>query len=429
VLQPFRFLFHAGTWPVFLCVLTGLLTGHSTLACVRASLLTADVKWRQCCDLYRRARWSRAAFLRATTSFVLHTHYPQGLPARLWWVADTTTSDKPAARKVFGIRRFWRGCRRPGQAPTHRGHGWVLLAHLHQRPDHSWQALLVGALLGLQLRRASPGRLTAALVAQLGLPARATHVIVSDRGLSSRELVRALRARGCHSVTRLRRNTVVYAAASRPEPPRPGRPRKYGAKYRVDALDRTLLTPTAVTVWADQRRAGGHRLARRLLAQGPTRAGRDRPRRDGAPCPLVPASDRAHADHGGDRRRLSRAPCHRAGDPRGQRPRPRPLPWPHRPRGAAMVKAAPPAGCGAGRCRSAWPTACWRWWPSARCPWTCRRWAGRGTRARTPSGKCAVGCWPPWRALAFSCPQGGWAKTHRKSAAPHSLYAPPSAYR
>ena len=69
--RPFRCLFHADTWPVFLCVLAGLLTGHTTLACVRASLLSADVTWRQCCDLYRRARWSRTAFLRATTALVL----------------------------------------------------------------------------------------------------------------------------------------------------------------------------------------------------------------------------------------------------------------------------------------------------------------------------------------------------------------------
>jgi hypothetical protein len=252
-LQPFRFLFHADTWPVFLCVLAGLLTGHTTLACVRASLLTADVKWHQCCDFFRRARWSRAAFLRATTGLVLRTLYPAGLPARLWWVADTTTSDKPSAKRVFGLRRFWRGCRRPGQAPTHQGHGWVLLAHLYRRPDRSWQALLVGALLWLQLRCASPGRLTAVLVAHLALPAQAQHVVVSDRGLSSRELVRALRAQGCHSVTRLRRNTVVYTPAPPPPTPRRGHPRKYGDKYRVDALDHRLLTATAVSVWIDGR--------------------------------------------------------------------------------------------------------------------------------------------------------------------------------
>src|SRR5919202_414232 len=248
-LRPFRFLYHADTGPVCLCVLTGLLTGHTTLACVRASLLTADVKWHQCCDFFRRARWSRTAFLRATTTLVLQALYPEGLPARLWWVADTTTSDKPSARQVFGIRRFWRGCRRPGQAAVHQGHGWVLLAHLYQRPDQSWRALLVGALLWRQLRHASPGRLTAALVAQLGLPTQAQHVVVSDRGLSRRELVRALRAQGCHSVTRLRRNTVAYTAAPPPPAPRRGHPRKYGDKYRVDALDHGLLIPTAVRAW------------------------------------------------------------------------------------------------------------------------------------------------------------------------------------
>ena len=229
-LRPFRFLFHADTWPVFLCVLTGLLTGHTTLACVRASLLSADVRWRQCCDFSRRARYAQrapgTAFLRATAGLVLQALYPEGLPARLWWVADTTTSDKPSARKVCGIRRCWRHCRRPGQARTHQGHGWVLLAHLYQRPDRSWQALLVGALLWLQLRYAPPSRLTAALVAQLGLPAQVSHVVVSDRGLSSRELVRGLRALDCHSVTRLRRNTVVYTPAPSPARPGPGRPRK-----------------------------------------------------------------------------------------------------------------------------------------------------------------------------------------------------------
>jgi hypothetical protein len=252
-LAPFRFLFHADTWPVFLCVLTGLLTGHTTLACVRASLLVSTVAWYQCCDFFRRARWSRAGFLRATTTLVLQALYPAGLPTRLWWVADTTTSDKPSAKQVFGIRQFWRGCRRPGQAPTHRGHGWVLLAHLYPRPDRSWRALLVGGLLWLQLRCAPPSRLTATLVAHLGLPARAQHVVVSDRGLSSRRLVRDLRALGCHSVTRLRRNTVVYTMAPPPDMPGPGRPRKYGDKHRVDALDRHLLTATPVAVWVDGR--------------------------------------------------------------------------------------------------------------------------------------------------------------------------------
>jgi hypothetical protein len=153
-LGSFRPLFHAATWRVFLWVLTGLLTGHTTLACVRASLLCATVSWQPCCDFFRRARWSRSAFLAATTGLVLRSLYPAGLPARLWWVVDTTTSDKPSAQQVFGIRTCWRGCRRPGQTRTHQGHGWLLLAHLYQRADGSWQALLIGGLLWLQLETA-----------------------------------------------------------------------------------------------------------------------------------------------------------------------------------------------------------------------------------------------------------------------------------
>ena len=76
-LRPFRFLCHTDPWPVFLCVLTGLVTGHTTLACVRASLLTAGVTWQQCCDFYHRARYAQrapgAAFLHATTGLVLRT--------------------------------------------------------------------------------------------------------------------------------------------------------------------------------------------------------------------------------------------------------------------------------------------------------------------------------------------------------------------
>ena len=104
-LRSFRPLFHATTWRVFLCLLTGLLTGHTTLACVRASLLGATVSWQQCCDFFRRARWSRSAFLAATTALVLHALYPDGLPVRLWWVVDTTTSTATTWKASAGSER------------------------------------------------------------------------------------------------------------------------------------------------------------------------------------------------------------------------------------------------------------------------------------------------------------------------------------
>lgn len=111
----------------------------------------------------------------------------------------------------------------------------------------------MGTLLWRQLCYAPPSRLAAALAAQVGLPSQASHVVVSDRSLSSRQLVRGLRAQGCHSITGLRRNTVVYTPAPPADAPWRGRWRKYGDQYRVDALDRRLLTPTAVTVWVNGR--------------------------------------------------------------------------------------------------------------------------------------------------------------------------------
>src|SRR5439155_9445205 len=95
-LQPCRFLFHADTWPVFLCVLTGLLTGHTTLACARASLPTTRAGWGQCRDVRRRVRWRADRVLRATTQLVLRALSPDALAPRLWWAAHTTTSHKPA---------------------------------------------------------------------------------------------------------------------------------------------------------------------------------------------------------------------------------------------------------------------------------------------------------------------------------------------
>jgi hypothetical protein len=95
--------------------------------------------------------------------------------------------------------------------------------------------------------------LTSVLVAQLQLPPEVCHVVVSDRGLNGCQGIRLVRAQHCHSVTRLKRNTVVYTPAEAPAVRGRGRPRKYGTKSRVDALDRRWLTEQAVTVWVDGR--------------------------------------------------------------------------------------------------------------------------------------------------------------------------------
>ena len=104
--------------------------------------------------------------------------------------------------------------------------------------------------------------------------------------------VRWLRAQHCHSVTRLKRNTVVYTPAEAPAVRGRGRPRKYGTKYRVDALDRGLLTAAGRHRLGGRALAAGHHLARYLLAQRAAGVGDARDRRDGWPRALVPTSDR-----------------------------------------------------------------------------------------------------------------------------------------
>lgn len=303
----------------------------------RASLLVTSVMWHLCCDYSRRARYAQrapgAASPRATTCWSCTPAIRRACPR--------ACGARPTPPPATSPRRAWSSAsassgstRRPRQAASHQGHGRLLLAHCYQRPDRSRQALLVGALLWRQLRCAPPSRLTTTLVARLGLPAQVTRVVVSDWGRSRRQLGRDLRALGRHSVARLRCNTVVYTATPPPVRPGPGRPRKYGGQYRVDALERHLLTATPIAVrgmaagtWsppgAGTSGARGCPSESRLSSSRPP-AGRP-----------VPASDRPHPRHGGDRGRVSRAPRHRAGapwwHPAGPGPGARPLPWRHRP--------------------------------------------------------------------------------------------------
>ena len=250
-----------------------------------------------------------------------------------------------------------------------------------------------------------PGRLTAALVAQLGLPAQVSHVLVSDRGLSSRQLVRDLRAQGCHSVTRLRRNTVVYTPAPPPAAPRRGHPRKYGDKYRVDALDRALLTPTAVSVWVDQGwrpatawrgtfwRTGLPEMVELVIVQTARRA----PWYLQATDPTLTTAEIVAGYHG---RHAIEPAIHEANalgldryhgrTARGVRRWPLPLCLAHSLLALAALGALP---------------------------------------LDLPSARRGGACSPRWRRQAFSCPKGGWAKPHRKSGAPHRLYETPQASR
>ena len=166
------------------------------------------------------------------THGVLTTLYGGGLPARLFWLADSTLTEKPFVRRVASVGLFHRAKRLVGRAKHLQGHCYVFAAHLYQTAHKHWASALVGALLYVKGR--SIPRLVGDLARQLHLPAEVRHVWVVDRGIVSRPLVQSLDRLGQYVVGRVRSNQVFYFAPRR-QPCR-GRRRTYGQKCRVDKL-------------------------------------------------------------------------------------------------------------------------------------------------------------------------------------------------
>ena len=169
------------------------------------------------------------------TQAVLTTLYPAGLPQRLFWLADSTLTEKPFSEAVSSLGIFHRTKRVVGRAKHLQGHCYVFVAHLYTDAQQKlWASILVGALLYVKGR--SIAHLVGDLAGQLRLPPAARHVFVVDRGILSRPLVQALDRHGHFALGRARKNQVFYFAPRRQ--PRRGRQRIYGQKCRVDRLDK-----------------------------------------------------------------------------------------------------------------------------------------------------------------------------------------------
>jgi len=166
------------------------------------------------------------------THGVLTTLYGGGLPARLFWLADSTLTEKPFAQRVASVGLFHRAKRIVGRAKHLQGHCYVFAAHLYQTAHKHWASALVGALLYVKGR--SIPRLVGDLAQQLRLPAEVRHVWVVDRGIVSRPLVQSLDRLDQYALGRVRSNQVFYFAPRRQ--PQRGRRRIYGQKCRVDKL-------------------------------------------------------------------------------------------------------------------------------------------------------------------------------------------------
>jgi len=227
----FRPLMRAEVFDSFTYLLCGLLIDEAKHGTVRASVFApADYQPQRLSDLFCRHQLSRPALRAQLTERVLTTLYPAGLPERLFWLADSTLTEKPFVRRVASVELFHRAKRVIGRAKHLQGHGYVFAAHLSQPAQKYWASVPVGALLYVKGR--SIPQWVGDLAQQLRLPALVRHVWVVDRGIASRPLVDSSDRLGQYVLGRVRSNQVFYFAPRR-QPCR-GRRRTYGQKCRVD---------------------------------------------------------------------------------------------------------------------------------------------------------------------------------------------------
>lgn len=219
----------------FCFLLVGLLVGEAKHGTVRSAVFApAGYQPQRLSDLFCRHKLSHQAFMAALARLALAALYPAGLPARLFWIADSTTTEKPYSERVSGLHWFHRTKRVAGRTKKLKGHCYLFAAHLYRHGQAQlWASVLCGALLYVKGRTLP--ELTGELAHHLRLPAEARHVWVVDRGLLSRPLLRALSREGHFALGRVRCNQVVYFSPRRQKKGR-GRKRTYGAKCRVDKL-------------------------------------------------------------------------------------------------------------------------------------------------------------------------------------------------
>ena len=234
-ISALRPLMRAEVFDSFCFLLTGLRVGEAKHGTVRSSVFAPpDYQPQRLSDLFCRHKLSHQAFMAELARLALATLYPAGLPARLFWIADSTQTEKPYAERVSSVHWFHRTKRVAGRARKLKGHCYLFAAHLYRYGQAQlWVSVLCGALLYVKGR--SLPELTGDLVQQLRLPPGVRHVWVIDRGLLARRLLRSVTKLQQFVLGRARCNQVVYFTPRRQRKGR-GRKRTYGAKCRVDRL-------------------------------------------------------------------------------------------------------------------------------------------------------------------------------------------------
>ena len=121
-ISAFRPLMRAEVFDSFTYLLCGLLIGEAKHGTVRASVFApAAYQPQRLSDLFCRHKLSRQALMAQLTEQVLTILYPSGLPARLFWLADSTLTEKPFVRRVASVGLFHRAKRIVGRAKHLQG--------------------------------------------------------------------------------------------------------------------------------------------------------------------------------------------------------------------------------------------------------------------------------------------------------------------
>ena len=236
IIENFRQLMRHEVFETFYLLMTGILIGEAKHGTVRSSVFArANYQPARISDFFRIHRLSAQEIMAKIAEEIIRKLYRRELPRRMFWIADTTLSEKVYAKKIASVGIFHRTKLITGRNRSLKGHCYVFAAHLYgsyQNGVQRWTSFLCGALLYVK------GRTIPQLVGQLAhhlrLPAGVRHVWIVDRGICSRVLIRLLKPAGQFLLGRVRKNQVVYFAPRRQ--PRRGRKRLYGQKSRVDHL-------------------------------------------------------------------------------------------------------------------------------------------------------------------------------------------------
>jgi hypothetical protein len=109
LLENFRLLMRVEVFETFILLIAGLLVGEAKHGTVRSSVCApADYQPARISDFFTTQRVSPQKLMAKLTELVLRLCYGGTLPERLFWIADSTQTEKPYAEKIASLGLFHR---------------------------------------------------------------------------------------------------------------------------------------------------------------------------------------------------------------------------------------------------------------------------------------------------------------------------------